>query len=183
MPEDFDQSKIMFTSDLQSNTENSNISYDVNNSTITGYYKTKLSPSEALTIRIELPNKYFDYEPTADYTRAFIIVSVSLILSIYIIKIRDKKIKSIETSPPNNLNSLELCSIYKGEVNEKAVFSLIVYLANKGYLSIEESHNEAHIFNKSNFKLTKIKDYNGRNEFEKMVMDALFSNDEKSVIQ
>ena len=46
---------------------------------------------------------------------------------------------------------------------------MVVYLANKGYLTID--------IDGENFTLTKLKDYDGQNESERIFMNGLFNND------
>lgn len=46
---------------------------------------------------------------------------------------------------------------------------MLVYLANKGYLQITETEH-------GKFKITKLKDYDGTNENEKVFFDGLFNN-------
>ncbi len=75
----------------------------------------------------------------ADYF-IFIIPIIFLIISIllWFIYGRDKQIieTTVEFYPPNDLNSLDAAFIYKGKAESKDVTSLLIFLANKGYLEI-----------------------------------------------
>ena len=53
-----------------------------------------------------------------------------------------------EFYPPKKCNSLEAGYIYKRYINKKDVVSLLIYLANKGYLKIEQTTDQG-IFKKS----------------------------------
>ena len=54
----------------------------------------------------------------------------------------DMVVENIQFYPPNNLNSAEIGYIYKGAPDRKDIVSLLIYLANKGYLKIEEYEEE-----------------------------------------
>lgn len=51
----------------------------------------------------------------------------------------DTVVETVEFYPPEGLNSLDVALIYKGKVNRKDVTSLLVYLADKGYIEIIEN--------------------------------------------
>lgn len=75
---------------------------------------------------------------------------------------------------PENLNSAELCFFYNGETEIKDIMTLLVYLATKGYLKIEQ-HDENVLFTKDKtFKIVKLKEYDGKNVVEKEFFDELF---------
>ena len=81
-------------------------------------------------------------------------------------------IETVEFYAPDNYNSAELGYIYKNIVDNKDIVSLLIYLANKGYLTIQEK-------GKSNFILTKVKDYDGTNEIERIFLNGLFEKKDK----
>ena len=57
----------------------------------------------------------------------------------------------------------------------EGVISLLVYLANQGYLKIEETEEKGLLSkSKGNFKITKVKEYDGNNECEKLFFEGLF---------
>lgn len=67
------------------------------------------------------------------------------------------------------LNSAEVGLLYKGYADTTDVLSLLIYLANKGYIQITETANRG-------FKIRKLKDYDGDNENEKLFMMGLFNS-------
>ncbi len=112
--------------------------------------------------------------PTIYYAIPIICLIISLII-LGICKIKSRKnigkeIIPLEFYQPDSLNSLDVGRLYKGEANEKDVISLLIYLANKGYLKISDKDS------KENFKIIKIKDYDGNNNEEKLFLDGLFKN-------
>ena len=175
MPKDFDKSKINFTTGKNGSVEN-NVVYNIDGNTITGYYNGKLNPYEGITIRCELPENYFVGEAFEMNKYAFLIfllpLTFLLISFIFWIKYgKDRKIvETVEFYPPNNLNSLEIGFLYKGKALNKDVISLLIYLANKGYIEIERLNEN------DNFIIKKIKEYDGNNKYEKIFFNGLFKN-------
>ena len=87
---------------------------------------------------------------------------------------REIKTKGYLYNPPKGLNTLEIGYIYKGEVKEKDINSLLLYLASKGYLKIVEIKNS--------FSIIKLKDYKGSNKDIKDFFNNLF-NDKTEIIE
>lgn len=87
----------------------------------------------------------------------------------------DITISTVEFYPPNGMNSADLGFIYKGHSEQKDIISLLIYLANKGYLRIEDFEEEKFkILKSKNFKIIKVKEYDGDNEDEKNFFNELF---------
>ena len=55
------------------------------------------------------------------------------------------------------------------------------YLANKGYLKIEETEEKGMFSKSKGFRITKIKEYDGNNESERIFFDGLFKSSKASV--
>ncbi len=90
----------------------------------------------------------------------------------------DMVVENIQFYPPNNLNSAEIGYIYKGAPDRNDIVSLLIYLANKGYLKIEE-YEEENIKKKKIYKIIKLKEYDGENENEKIFFNELFKSREE----
>lgn len=82
----------------------------------------------------------------------------------------DQVVETVEFYPPDGLNSVEPAFAYRGYVSSKDVVSMIVDLAQKGYIEIHQGPN------KKDFTLIKRLEYNGMNKAEKLFMDGLFSS-------
>lgn len=142
MPKNFNHSKLGFSSGAKGSIANDNVYYRINGNIITGRYLDALNPGEGITVRCELPEGYFvnaglDSE-VADYISSIVSV-IFLLISILLWAIfgrDDKIIETVEYYPPKNLNSLDAGFLYKGAASNKDVTSLLIYLANKGYLEI-----------------------------------------------
>lgn len=111
-------------------------------------------------------------------TNVIILTLVPLLLTIigYIIWCKYGKNKyskkEEEIYIPTEINSLELGFLYKGYATSKDGVSLLIYLANKGYIKI--STPKVGLFTSNAFKITKLKEYDGNNEREKEFFEGLF---------
>lgn len=186
MPKDFDTSKISFTSGKYGSINSYDISYKVDGKVITGVLNGGLSSNEALTIRIELPDGYFlhnNFSFDLKYITLLLPI-IFLIIGIFLWQkfgIDDKVIETIEFYPPQNLNSLETGFYYKGYVDDTDVLSLLIYLANKGYIKITEENSSNLLFNKYDFSIKKLKKYDGTNIYEEKFLYGLFKNGKSKV--
>lgn len=140
MPKEFDSNKLGFSSGIVGSTDSSRINYSVDGNKISGVYNGILGAREALTVRCELPEGYFiDVgHSTIDYI-IFLIPVIFLGITILLwfkYNKNDKVIETVEFYPPDELNSLDVGFLYKGKTENKDVTSLLIFLANKGYLEI-----------------------------------------------
>lgn len=179
MPKDFDTSKIRFTHGTQGSSQTDGITYEVDGNTITGEYNSDLSSYNGLTVRIELPEGYFvikDYQKYIDY--AVIALFIGLVVITFVLWLKNGKdrpvVETVEFYPPEDLNSAELAQVYKGEVRGQDVTSLLIYLANKGYLKIKEEDKKGLISTYKAITFVKLKEYDGENYSEKTFFDGIF---------
>ena len=180
MPKDFDSSKLGFSSGNIGSTDNSKVKYNVSGNKITGSYNGVLSVGQALTVRCELPEGYFVGAGLniniMDYIM-FLIPVIFLVIAIllwYKFGRDDQVVETVEFYPPQGFNSLEVGFLYKGQADNQDVTSLLIYLANQGYIKIVETEEKS-LFSKSKgFKITKLKEYDGNNKNEKCFLDELF---------
>jgi len=180
LPKMFDENKLGFSSGKKGSTDSENVTYYLKGNVIKGYYNGTLNPGEGITIRLELYDGYFEV-PDESISAAQLIYALipALLASIaYLIwkKYGDdpEVVATVEFYPPKNLNSLEVGYIYSGVPDSTDVTSLVVYLANKGYLEIIELPKK-NKYDKKNFKFKKLKEYDGTNENEKMFLEGLFT--------
>ena len=83
----------------------------------------------------------------------------------------EKSVEVIEFEPPENLGPLEVGYVYKQLLGNSDVATLLISLANKGYLQIEEIKKN---FFQKDFCIHKLKDYDGENVNEELFFKALF---------
>ena len=181
LPKNFDSSKLGFSKGTKGSTDTTNIIYQTENNIIIGYLNGTLNKYEGLTIRLALDEGYFKNITTlsnVDYFLIFIPILFVIISIILWIKygIDKKVIETVEFYPPDDFDSLEIGFIYKGYANDKDVVSLLIYLANKGYIKIVENDEKTLFTNVKGFKLIKLKDYDGDNLFEREFLENLFKS-------
>lgn len=176
---DYDGDKLGFSSGLKGSIDSSNVEYTVNKNTISGSYIGTLGIAEGLTVRLTLPEGYFVrvQEKDDNYVILVSIISVAcVIVSALLWRLYGKDNKVVETVefyPPEGLNSAELAYIYKGVAEDEGIISLLISLANKGYLRIED-FGKKNLIDDKDFRITKLKEYTGNNETEKEFFDGLF---------
>ena len=180
MPKEFDSSKLGFSSGSMGSTRSDNIKYTVDDGIINGYLEDSLNAYQGLTIRLELPDDYFIVNTTfefGDYLLFFIpIIFLGISILLWSKFGRDEKpVETVEFYPPNNMNSLETGFLYKGKADNQDVTSLLIYLANKGYIKISEIEQKILFKTHKTFKITKLKDYDGNNFNEKLFLKGLFT--------
>lgn len=177
MPADFDTSKLGFSSGKYGTKGSNNIEYTIDNNKIVGRYLGVLKPNEAITVRCELQEGYFKNASIPlpiTFPLMFIIPTLVLIITAFLWNKHgrdDEVIETVEFYPPNGLNSAEVAFYYKNSVSTNDANSLLIYLANKGYLKITETDTHG-----SKYTIEKLKDYDGSNESERLFMKGLFAS-------
>lgn len=140
----------------------------VTDQTITGSYAGNLNAYEGITVRCTLPEGYFIYKINyMPYVLVALVVLLCAILFWFTGK-EDKVIPVISFEPPEGYNPLDVAFVEKEAVSNTDMAALLIYLANKGYLRIEQTKG------KDSFSMTKIKDYDGDNNIEALYMKGLF---------
>ena len=181
MPKEFDKTLLGFSSGYTGSTNNSNVIYAVSGNTITGGVNSMLTSGESLTIRLSLPEGYF--VGAGHKIDGFCVFVIILCLVFILIADRlwrkygkdEQVIETVEFYPPEGYNSAEIGYLYEGRASNESIISLLIYLADKGYLKIEETEEKV-LFSKSNgFRITKLKEYDGDNEVERIFFYGLFS--------
>lgn len=183
MPKEFDSSKLGFSSGPVGSNDSSKIVYNVDGNVISGKYIGTLDSGEALTVRLELPEGYFvnaGINMSPIYYLMFIVPMIGLLISFILWKKYGKDeqvVETVEFYPPQGFNSLEIGFLYKGKAENKDVTSLLIYLANKGYIKITEREDKSSFSTDKGFIITKLKEYDGSNANEKMFLTGLFEGD------
>lgn len=181
MPKEFDSSKLGFSSGTTGSTDNSKVKYNVSGNKITGSYNGILGAGEALTVRCELPEGYFvgtgltfNLMNYIFYLFPILFLVIALLLW-YKYGRDDQVVETVEFYPPQGFNSLEVGFLYKGKAENQDVTSLLIYLANQGYIKIAETEEKSLFFKSKGFKITKLKEYDGNNVNEQIFLNGLFT--------
>ena len=157
MPKVVDSSKIQVYADTYgSNDMVSNVSWDCDetgqNITITG---KNLAKGQGITIFAELPEGYWqdqlNYDSVLTLIPIICIVLAAVLLALWMIFGRDKGIiPTVEFYPPAGLTPAEVGLIADGTLDKGDLVSLIIYFADKGYLTIEQTGKKKFAFRKAN---------------------------------
>ncbi|MGI6085934.1 MAG: DUF2207 domain-containing protein [Acetivibrionales bacterium] len=165
MPKRFDDEKLNFTYGKKGSTKNDAVSYIVEGRTITGKLNGSLGPNEALTIALPLPQGYFeDAKPIND---GFIdrfgwmlstLAGIGGILIWISLGKKKQSFPTVEFYPPQGTTSADVGFLIDGRVDPFDITSLIIYWADKGYLSITEYNTKKLFGTKKGFLLTKLRE-------------------------
>lgn len=170
MPKTFDATSLGYSvgNYADSGYDTDMLQSTVTDQTITGSYAGNLNAYEGITVRCTLPEGYFIYKINyMPYVLVALVVLLCAILFWFTGK-EDKVIPVISFEPPEGYNPLDVAFVEKEAVSNTDMAALLIYLANKGYLRIEQNKG------KDQFSMTKIKDYDGDNNIEALYMKGLF---------
>ncbi len=181
MPVEFDPSLIGFSHGGYSSYSDEDIEYEVNGATITGRYLGTLDSYEGLTIRTELPDEYF-VEPVLKfdvYTAFMLFLPLLTLAYAFIVYLKFGKeyptVEPVTFYPPAGMNSAEVGFAYKLSSESNDIMSLLIFLADKGYVKITDQTNGRYKKLDSIY-ITKLREYDGENKIEKMFMEGLFKS-------
>ena len=116
--------------------------------TVTG---KSIPANHGITVALELPQGYWVGAPEFDKLRSLNILMFLLgpagAFLMWWFYGRDRKlVRTVEFYPPDGLTPGEIGYIVDGVVDERDTISTIVYLADKGYITIEDSGRKNFIF-------------------------------------
>lgn len=182
LPKVVSEDEIFITRGNIYSTDTNNIIYEYEDNTIKGKLSSKLDPYEGIRFSSYVATNYFNKSTTAsNYDFILIFIMFINVIFVYVLWYRNGKdyitLASSEYYPINDYNSLEFAYI-KNEcknISDKEISSLIIYLANKGFIKIERDFNK--------ITLIKRKNYNKTNEIERVFMRELFKNGNTFLIE
>ena len=147
MPKGIDGNKINFYKDkYRKQNINNLVDYQVEGNSLIVTGKSNLNLINSLTVDIELPENYFVGGSNNYGWISFTISMIILAITGFIIlmwsrygKNHEKKIQTVEFYAPDKLSSAEIGYVYnKRQSSKKLTISLIISLASKGYIKIDE---------------------------------------------
>ena len=139
MPKAFDKDQVGFSVGTKGSIDSDNIYYTVEGNAIIGSYKGVLNPNEGITIRIELPEGYFN-ATTSHITwtmnlNMVKVIPLATVLIIIVLKLifatNSRGNVGMYPYPPQGFNSAEIGMLYRGSADNKAILSLLFSLAQK----------------------------------------------------
>ncbi len=145
---------------------------NISGNRIIGELKEPLNPGEEVNITIDYTKIIIS--PITAFSLLFPIGCCILSYIMWYLYGKDLKTKVSETANlPRTINPIDVALISNEKIVEEDVYNLLIYLANKGYITIEEN-------DKHEFTLTRNKDYNGKDYRESLFIKNLFKK-EKTV--
>lgn len=149
------------------------IDYQVSNDIINGIVNTKTLKGNVLSLRVVLDQGYFkDTMTTTSYLKvSYIIFSIIVLVSTFMLYKKYHERKKIDVDI-DDLTSLECAYLFNGKMRMVDVVSLIFILSCEGYITIKNYGSGE----KSEYKLIKVKEYDGINAGKKIVFDGIFQN-------
>ncbi len=146
MPKSINANSVkVFRDKYRADNLNNYINKEVDGNTIT-ITVNDVKIFKSLTVDIELPEGYFEGGSWNYGWISFIISMIVILLTIYVIRLwfkygkdYEKRIPTVEFYAPDDLSSAEIGYIYNNRhVSKKLTISLIIELASKGYIKIDE---------------------------------------------
>lgn len=143
-----------------------------------------------LTIRAVLPQGYFTKQAWKSNLLFYILIAILAAVTAFGFFLWRKYGKDpdiIETEefyPPEGMNSAEVAYLDTGEIEGSHVASMLLELADKGYLRIKETEVPYGLKKKKtkiSYEIIKVKEYDGDSPDEETFMEGLFDVDETSV--
>lgn len=174
MPKKFDKTNVKaFTVKKRQSTESDMVSWKIRGKTIAMKVNEPLKSKTGIRAVISLPEGYFTGEKSTAFGRV-LVVGLSIIAALLLLLLwyrfgRDnKKITTVRQEPPEDMTPPEAGYIMTGTVKSRDMVSMILWFADKGYLTIEENLGE--------YVLTKQQDLpEDAKAYQKTFFDGLFA--------
>ena len=173
-PDDISKNEIYFMD--QHGTKLENVDYTVEENKITGKFDHMINSNVSYAVKVVLKDKYFvntdkNISNATIMTLMVSIISIAVTIVIWVAqKKRDNKVTYNSIYFNDKINSLEMGYLFNGDVKDKDIATLLISLANKGFIEIEKS--------KKSYKILKVKDYNEDDRVEQVFMRELFQKDD-----
>lgn len=152
-PKEFNTEQLaMYYGEYGSSADASSIlSLEWNGLTLEGTLRETLSLGEGLTCYVAMEPGYFTEIHTVDAVEigllVFTLIALAAVVILFAIFGRDHEMyPSIQFQPPEDLDSAAVGYIIDGAVENRDVLSLIIYWADKGYLTIREEEHGNMVF-------------------------------------
>ena len=183
-PKDIDMTKVGMKNGFQETVEFKN------DGSRTVYGETTLSCITGLTIRAVLPEGYFTRQAKESNMLLYILIAVLVIAALAGIVLWRKYgidpdiIEPVEFYPPDGLSAPEVGYLKDGEIKGSHVISILLTLADKGYLKIKETKTVSKFLKreKTDYEIIKLKEYDGDTIGESTFMNGLFKGGRTSVV-
>lgn len=177
MPETVDPSKVGLSIGSYGTVGfNGGAQFQINDNIISGEISHHLYPGEGATIRIELPQNYFEKTHNIIGYILICLICITTLISFiiwYIFGKDEKAIPFVNFYPPKGMNTLEIEIAYKEHASTQGLVAMLITLAQRGYIKIVNKSND-------DFSIYKIKNYDGTDKLEHLFMLALFKQNKNT---
>ncbi len=145
--------------------------------------QTKENVLGGLTMRVVLPDGYFTRQAKANNVPFYVLIALLLVLAVVGIVlwrkygVDPKIVEPVEFYPPDDLSAPEIGYLSEGTVKGDHVISILLSLADKGYVKIIETRSKGGKlvkWDRTEYTIEKLKEYDGNVIGEKEFMDGLF---------
>ena len=157
------------------------INYTYSDNKIVGESSKFLTNGETIVLKITFEDNYFVGANNiySLYWMGFLLIFPTLGLALaiysYIRYGKSSKIKEeIKKEEINKYTSAEIAYMYKGYVKEPDLVSVLIELANDGYIMFLEQEDGYKLGTNNTFNIQKLKDYEGNNAIKKIFFDKMF---------
>ena len=188
LPEDAKINDVSFLLNGEYSLGEDDVTFDTESNIITGYLNMMLEENDVFSVRVELPEGYFEGVRDNFNYLTFLFLVLPLV-SLFVVIINwfkygkgNKSKKEFSIYPPNNFDPAEIGYLYKGKAEEADVVSNVLYLANNNYLKIEENDDGYKLGKENSFNFIKLKDYKNRNAIQKILFKGIFKDRKKSTL-
>ncbi|MEG2650763.1 MAG: DUF2207 domain-containing protein [Eubacterium sp.] len=161
MPKAFDASQLNVYAGEYGAIDAGTVTTSVNGNTITGQSTKALATGEGITVNLRLPEGYFVGVWTGTEGLPFLygtcaICLIAGILLFFILGRNPKPVEVVNFYPPHDFTPPQIGTIIDGKTDRKDLIAVIMYLADKGYLTIEATGKKDFTFHQ--IKHPKFKD-------------------------
>ena len=150
--------------------------FNVYDKTITGSTTKMLAPHEGITVRVELPDNYFEKSSLslASFNCMFIAVLLAILsLAVWAFFGKDNPTISIVSfAPPKGFDAPKTSTVFNENAGDDILPVLILDLASKGYIKIEEQKGILPF--DINYNIYKVKEYDKDNFEIREIFNAMF---------
>ena len=147
----------------------------VRNMDIVGVTQRRLDAHEGITLRVEVPDDYFQNVQNKWGQKVWNLMFLFTFLSfmVWYLYGKDEHVTPVVTfNAPQDITPADAELIMTEKISEKGLIALLVKLANDGYFKIDAKGK--------NFKLFDFKPYRGNNVLERKLLLSLSSETDKS---
>ncbi|AEC01441.1 DUF2207 domain-containing protein [Parasphaerochaeta coccoides] len=178
-PKPVDASRVWLTRGFWGSTSSDGISWQLSDDGMTLSVRASgFTPDQALTVRVELPEGYFDFSQVSSSGGTALLVNIVVVIiavaAAFLVWSRwgrdDDPIVVVRFEPPEGMSPMDVGYCADGRLDARDITSMLFFWADRGYLTIEEKSKRG---KKTVF--TRVKKLENAPAHEKKLFDAFFA--------